>query len=457
MPLTYHGVSNAGCSNCISSIDSDFREHRFVFVWAGASKGDDWPRWNGPQGNGTYAETGTIEEIPTGGLMKLWAAPVELGYSGPAVANGRVFVTDYKKASGASTNNPGGRDKLTGMERIHCIDAKSGNVLWTQQYNCDYFISYPSGPRATPTIDGEQVYVLGAEGDLLCLSAANGGIMWNRQLKEDYKTDSPIWGYSASPTIHGDLLYVLAGGKGSLTVALDKKTGVERWRALSGESIGYCPPTVVKTPVGEQLLVWEPKALHGLSPTTGEILWSYPIAPKYEMSIIPPVIDGDKLFVSGIGETAAMLQMKADGTGVTELWKGKVKNALYSANCMPVIDGDYIYGADCGSGQFICARTSDGERMWETYAPTAGGNRRASHGSSFVSKVGSMYYMLSETGDFIIARLSPKAYEEIGRFHVIDATNECFGRSVVWSYPAYSERALFVRNDKEVVAYSIVK
>lgn len=389
--------------------------------------------------------------------MKLWSVPIELGYSGPAVANGRVFVTDYKKASGSSTNNPGGRDKLTGMERIHCLDGKSGNVLWTQQYNREYFISYPSGPRATPTVDGEQVYVLGAEGDLLCLSAANGGIMWNRQLKEDYKTESPIWGYSAAPLIHGDLLYVLAGGSGSLIVALDKKSGRERWRALSGESIGYCPPIIVKVAGGEQLLVWEPKALHALSPETGKVIWTYPIAPKYEMSIIPPVVDGDKLYVSGIGETSAMLQLNADGSGVTELWKGKVKNALYAANCMPVIQEGFLYGADCGSGSFICARMSDGERVWETYAPTAGGTRRASHGSSFVTTVGKLHYLLSETGDFIIAKLNPKEYEEVGRFHVIDPTNECFGRSVVWSYPAFADRTLFVRNDKELVAYSIAK
>jgi outer membrane protein assembly factor BamB len=301
------------------------------------------------------------------------------------------------------------------------------------------------------------VYSLGAEGDLLCLDARSGKVVWDRHLKDDYKTESPIWGYSASPVIHGELLYVLAGGPGSLIVALDKLTGQERWRALSGNDIGYCPPTLVRAANQEQLIVWEPKAVHGLDPTTGIILWSYPLAPKYEMSIIPPAIQGDRMYLSGIGGVSAMLQLDTTKPGVKELWKGKPKQAIYAANGTTVFDGEYLYGADCDLGPLICARVSDGERMWETFAPTGGGDRRLSHGTCFLNKVGDLYYILSETGDFIIAKLTPEKYEEIGRFHVVDPTNECFGRAVVWSYPAYANRCLFVRNDRELVCYSIAE
>jgi outer membrane protein assembly factor BamB len=417
--------------------------------------GDDWPHWNGPTRTGAYAESGTIRSIPEGGLKKLWSAPVSLGYSGPAVVGGRVYVSDYVKTSGEILNNPSVRVNLSGSERIRCLDATTGNEVWAAPYECAYSLSYPSGPRATPTVDGSNVYSLGAEGDLLCLDANSGKVIWERRLKEDYHTQSPIWGYSAAPVIHGGLLYVLAGGEGSLIVALDKLTGQERWRALSGSDIGYCPPTLIRAANQDQLVVWEPKAVHGLDPLKGESLWSYPLAPKYEMSIIPPVILGDRMYLCGIGDVAAMLQLDSAQPGVKELWQGKPKRAIYAGNSTPVADGEYLYGADCQQGTLICARASDGERMWETYAATGGGNRRLAHGTCFLNKVGDLYYILSETGDFIIAKLTPEKYEEIGRFHVVDPTNECFDRAVVWSYPAYANRCLYVRNDKELACYSI--
>jgi outer membrane protein assembly factor BamB len=422
---------------------------------AGVLIGDDWPHWNGPSRNGDYSESDTIRTITANGLKKLWSTPVGLGYSGPAVVGVNVFLTDFEKTAGEVENNPGTRVKLVGMERTRCFNAKTGKEIWAAKYPCDYSLSYPSGPRATPTVDDKNVYSLGAEGDLLCLDAYSGKVIWEKRLKEDYKTQSPIWGYSAAPAIYGDLLYILAGGQGSLVVALDKLTGKERWRSLSGDDIGYCPPKMIRAAGQDQLVIFEPKGVHGLDPIDGKVLWDYPMAPKYEMSIIPPVVQDDRMYLSGIGEVAAMLQLDSSKPGVTELWKGKPKRAVYAANSSPVFDGEYLYGADCGQGSLICTRASDGERMWETYAPTGGGSRRLSHGTCFLNKVGDLYYIFSETGDFIIAKLTPEKYEEIGRYHVIDPTNECFGRTVVWSYPAFANRCLFVRNDKELVCYSL--
>jgi outer membrane protein assembly factor BamB len=419
------------------------------------SLGDDWKQWNGPKRTGEYNEPGIIQSIPAAGLTKLWSAPIAGGYSGPSVANGRVYVTDYVKKSGESTNNPGGRDKLTGTERIACFDARSGKNLWIHSYDRPYDLSYAAGPRVTPTIDGESVYALGAEGDLICLNATTGSVLWQRQLKEEYKTESPLWGFAAAPLILGDQLITLAGGEGSLVVSLDKKTGKEIWRSLSGKDIGYCPPSLIRAAGTDQLLIWEPKALHGLSPRDGKILWSTPLEPKYEMSITPPVISGDLMYVSGIGEVGQMFRIRKDKPGVDVLWKGDIKNAVYCSNSTPVFEGEYLYGCDCGKGPLICVRASDGQRMWETFQPTAGGDRRASHGTAFLSKVGDRFFILSETGDFIIAKLSPEKYEEIGRQPVIEPTNDCFGRKVVWSYPAYADRCLFVRNDKELTCYSL--
>ena len=153
--------------------------------------------------------------------------PVHLGYTGPVVVDGKVYLMDYVKRSGRVTNNPDGRDKLEGTERVLCLDADSGKPIWEHAYDQEYYLSYPSGPRSTPTVDAGKVYALGAEGTLTCLAADDGDVIWKKELKKEYDTESPIWGYAAHPLVTDDLLYCLVGGKGSVAVAFDKHTGKE--------------------------------------------------------------------------------------------------------------------------------------------------------------------------------------------------------------------------------------
>ena len=429
-----------------------------ILSLSNAGLADDWAQWNGPKRTGEYSESGIIDSIPKDGLKQLWKAPVAGGYSGPSVAEGRVYVTDYVKSSGEATNNPSVRDELVGRERVLCLDATNGKQIWEYSYERSYAISYPAGPRVSPTIDSGMVYSLGAEGDLVCLDAKAGKLVWKRQLKDEYKATTPIWRYSASPLILGDQLITLAGGEGSIVVSLDKRTGKEIWRALSASETGYAPPTLVEKGGTQQLLVWDADKLNSLEPSTGKVLWSTELKPSYGMSIMSPVFSGNRMYLSGIGEVASMYELDSIKPGVKQLWKGGSREkAVYCGNSTPVFDGDYVYGADCGSGAMICMQASDGTRMWETFVPTAGGTRRASHGTAFLSKVGDRYFIFSETGDFIIAKLSPEKYEEIGRAHVIEPTNDCFGRAVVWSYPAYANKCLFVRNDKEIVCFSLAR
>ncbi len=126
----------------------------------------------GPKRDGIWRESGIVRQLPDGELKALWRKPIAGGYSGPAVADGRVYVFDYKLEKGTPMNDPGGRPELTGQERLHCLDAKTGNQIWEHSYSCRYEISYPAGPRATPTIFGGKVYTVGSEGDLFCLDAA---------------------------------------------------------------------------------------------------------------------------------------------------------------------------------------------------------------------------------------------------------------------------------------------
>lgn len=416
---------------------------------------DDWPQWMGPNRDGVYRESGVIDSIPAEGLKILWRQPIASGYSGPAVAGGKVFVTDYVIASGTPTDNPGGRDALTGKERVHCFDASSGKELWKVEYDRPYTLSFPNGPRATPTVDGDHVYVLGAEGDLLCLATEDGSTVWRKQLAETYQTEAPIWGYAAHVLVHGNLLYTLAGGEGSAVVALDKLTGQEKWKALTTQDIGYCPPTIYELGGKEQLIIWHSESLNALDPQTGAVSWTYPLAPRYGMSIAAPRLSGNRLFACGIGETSAMIELDDDGKPAETLWTGKPKIGVYSGNATALFGDKAIYGSDCGSGMYIAVNPEDGSRYWETFQLTTGGDRRAGHGTAFTVQHEDRYMIFAETGDLILADLSPDGFKELGRMRVLEPTSNYGERPIVWSHPAFANKCLFARNNKEIVCVSL--
>lgn len=416
---------------------------------------EDWPQWMGENRNGVYTESGLVDEIPEAGLPVKWRVPVELGYAGPAVSGGRVFVSDFKLESGKITNGPGTRDNLSGLERITCFNAATGELVWRYEYARSYKISYPSGPRCTPTVDGERVYALGAEGDLVCLKADSGELMWEMQLAEKYGVEAPIWGYAAHPLVYGDKLITLAGGEDSLVIALNKLTGEPIWEALNAGSIGYCPPSILSLGGKDTLMIWHPQSLNALDPNDGSLLWDYPLAPRYEMSIAAPQLLGDRLYASGIGQTCAMIQLDANGKPEDTVWTGKSKQGLYCANATPLFEEDAIYGSDCDSGLYIAVNPKDGTRYWETFELTTGGKNRASHGTAFTVRNEDKHLIFTETGDLVIAKLSPEGYQEKGRMHVLEPTGECFSRPVVWSHPAYANKCLFARNDKELVCVDL--
>ncbi|MBI1345782.1 PQQ-binding-like beta-propeller repeat protein [bacterium] len=415
---------------------------------------DDWPQWRGPQRDGVWRETGIVENIPAEGLPVKWRVPVQAGYSGPAVAGGRVFLTDYVRESGETKNDPGTRNELQGKERVLCFDAVTGKPLWEYAYPCPYKISYPSGPRATPTVDGDRVYTLGAEGDLLCLNVESGGVLWHKSLKDEYHIEAPIWGFSGHPLVDGDQLICLVGGAGSVAVAFDKQTGKENWKALSASEPGYAPPSIITAGGVRQLLIWDADNLNSLNPETGAVYWSQPLKPSYGMSIMAPQKSGNMLFASGIGKVGAAFRLAANRPAAERVWNGAAKSAVYCANSTPYLQDDMIYGVDCDTGFLMGVKLADGSRVWETSDPTSG-TRRARHATAFLVQQEDRTFLFSETGDLILARLTPESYTELGRFHVLAPTGECFGREVVWSHPAFAERCVFARNDRELVCVSL--
>jgi len=417
---------------------------------------DDWPQWRGPLRDGIWRETGIVDTIPEQGLPVKWRVPVAAGYSGPAVAEGRVYLTDYVREAGEVKNDPGTRNELQGQERVLCFDADTGRPLWQHTYPCPYKISYPSGPRTTPTVVDGKVYTLGAEGHLLCLAADSGQVVWQKSLKEAYHTEAPIWGFSGHPLIDGDQLICLVGGAGSVVVSFDKETGHERWKALSASEPGYAPPTLITAAGVRQLLIWDADKLNSLNPENGAVYWSQPLKPGYGMSIMAPQLSGDTLFASGIGKVGAAFRLAMDRPQAERLWDGAAKSAVYCANSTPYLSHGMIYGVDCDTGFLMGAKLENGERVWETSAPTSG-TRRARHATAFLVQHDDRTFLFSETGDLILARLTPEKYEEFGRFHVLDPTGECFGRDVVWSHPAFAQRCVFARNDRELVCVSLAR
>ncbi len=416
----------------------------------------DWPQWRGPQRDGVYRETGIIDQIPAAGLPVKWRVPIHGGYSGPAVAGGKVYLTDYVRTAGEAGNDPGSRNELQGRERVLCFEAKTGKPLWEHAYDRPYKISYPAGPRATPTVSGGKVYTLGAEGDLLCLDANTGKVVWEKDLKLAYRTEAPIWGFCGHPLVDGKQLICLVGGEGSVVVSFDKETGRELWKALSASEPGYCPPSIITAGGVRQLLIWDADKLNSLDPATGKVYWSQPLKPGYGMSIMAPQLSGDLLFASGIGKVGAVFRLAADKPAAELVWTGEAKTAVYCANSTPRLGDGMIYGVDCDSGLLVGAKLSDGERVWQTAEPTSGG-RRAGHATAFLVHHEGRDFLFSETGDLILAQLSPTGYQELGRFHVVEPTGECFGRNVVWSHPAFADKCVFIRNDKELVCVSLAK
>ena len=414
---------------------------------------DDWNQWQGPKRNGVWSEAGTLDAFPSDGPEILWKMPISNGFSGPAVSDGRVFVTDFVRSAGDATPDPGKKSELSGIERVHCFDSATGKLLWVHQNECDYKISYPNGPRATPTVDGNRVYTLGAEGRLNCLQTANGEVLWTRDLKKDFDMDlAPHWGFAAHPLVDGDMLYCVIGGKGSVAVALDKMTGKERWRALDAISPGYCPPTMIQAGGTKQLLIWHPESLNSLNPATGEVHWSFAMKPAYEMSVIAPIQSENYLYAAALQGTSLLLKLDPDRPIATEVWSGK---GVHPDHNPPLVVEGHAYGIDV-KGHLRCIDLKTGERCWESLA-TAPNGRPASSATGFMVRNGDKFFVMIETGELLIAKMSPSGYQELGRSKILEPTSRTGNRKVVWSHPAFADRCVFARNDKEIVCISLAK
>ena len=414
---------------------------------------NDWPEFRGEGRVGTWTESGILETFPENGLEVVWRTPIHHGFAGPAVADGRIFVTDFERVQG-----------FEGIERVLCLDENTGEILWTQSWTTSYLgISWDEGPRATPTVDKDQVYTVGASGVMTAFRVDTGETLWRINFVDDFGAETPQWGFSSSPIVDGDRVIAIVGGTpDAKVVAFDRKTGAEIWRALSSveSGAGVGQPIIIEAGGVRQLIIWHPLAVSSLNLISGKIYWEQPFEVDYDMTVATPVQLGSNLFITTFYNGPMMLDLNNDYPDAKIQWRGGSDSEILTAGLhsvigTPIIEGDHIYGF--GSyGQLRCLVAATGERVWESQEATI---ERARWVSAFIVRHEDRVFINNDRGDLIIARLSPNGYEELSRTSLIAPTSRPGNRReltyVNWSHPAYANRHIYARNDEEIISASL--
>ena len=444
MPMTLRTAA-AGCCVCLAL--------------AGGSASllaEDWPEFRGAGRLGVWHETGLLETFPAEGLAVRWRTPIKAGLSGPAVAGGRVFATDWEPTDG-----------MRGVERALAFDEESGRLLWSIEWEADYAgVMWEIGPGATPTVDGERVYMLGRTGTLSALDVETGALLWRKQYGADYGVDRMRWGFdwgfASAPLVDGDRLICLVGGSpDARVVAFDKHSGEELWRALPSEAdLGVAQPIIIEAGGARQLIIWDPDEVVSLDPASGDIYWRQPYVVGGGMTVAVPVQAGGQLFFTTFYDGPMMMALNQDRPAASVAWKGTSNSeirteGLHAVLATPIVDDGYIYGiGSYGQLRGLDART--GERLWETQEATVERRRWV---SGFLVRNGDRVLINNDRGELIIARLSPEGYDEVSRTHLIAPTsppgNRRELRFVNWVHPAYANKHVYTRNDEEIISVSL--
>lgn len=410
------------------------------------SQAEDWPQWRGPSRDGTWKETGIIDELPPGQLPYVWSTKIGPGYSGPTVALGRVYVMDRQPKDREAT------------ERIHCLDSQTGKSLWVFEYPAEYRISYTAGPRASVTIDQGKAYCVGAMGHFHCLDAVSGEVIWKKDLQKDYDIQMPIWGIAASPLIYGDLVIEQVCGAGNACmVAFNKLTGKEIWRALKDRG-AYSSPILIGQADQDVLVCWTGDSLSGLDPKTGSVLWSHPFPPsRMPIGVGDPVLSGDKLFVSSFYDGSLMVRVPKDKVTSEVIWRGvgpdeQHTKSLHAMIGTSIVESNLVFGTD-SYGEFRCLDGLTGERLWEDTTAVP----RARWATIHMVRQADRVWMFNERGELLITKLSKDGLKVVSRSKLIEPTRDQLGQrgGVCWSHPAFAEKSIFARNDNQIVRVSL--
>ncbi len=390
-----------------------------VSAAAGAA---DWPDWRGPERDGLSRETGLLAKWPPGGPPLAWTASgLGSGFSSLSTSNGLVFTQ-------------GQRD---GKQYLIALDEATGRKRWEVAHGSAYGNNRGDGPRGTPTVDGDRVYALAADGSLICVNAATGERLWSTNLLQRFGGSNIRWGLSETPLVDGDRLIVNAGGRGASIVALDKNNGNVLWKSQSDEA-GYSSAVVSEVEGLRQYVVLTGEAAVGVSTENGELFWRYDRVSNRTANIATPIVEGNHVFVSSdYGTGCALLRLSRQGNRIKadEVYFNRDMRNHYSSS---VLLGDYLYGFS--SSILTAMKFATGEVAW----------RDRSVGKGQVIFADGRLYLFGEGGVAGMAEATPAGYREISRFEIPRVSS-----LPTWALPAIARGNLYLRDQGSLYCYNI--
>ena len=394
-----------------------------VFSVAALNASIDWPQWQGPDRTGLSKETGLLKQWPSAGPSLVWTATgLGNGYGSMAVVGTRVF------AQGTRNN----RSIVVAYNRA------DGKELWSKALGPAGNDDRGPGPRSTPTVDGDRVYILTENGDLACLKSQDGTAVWQRNILKDFGGRNINWLLSESPLVDGDHVIVTPGGSGAGMVALDKMTGATVWVAkeLSDEA-GYASAIVADVQGIRTIMTLTGEAGIGVRAADGKLMWRHRSVANNTANIATPVFFDNKVFyTSAYGTGAALLGLTAQG--------GEIKaQELYFTREMQnhhggvVLVNGFLYGFN--NSILSCMNFATGATMW----------RHRSVGKGSLTYADGHLYLLGEDNVVGLAEAAPGAYLETGRFKIADKGLPA------WAHPVVSGGRLYIRNQDTLSAYDV--
>jgi outer membrane protein assembly factor BamB len=393
-----------------------------VTVNPSAQAPPDWFQWRGPNRDGVSAETGLLQDWPKGGPPVAWRiAGAGNGYSSFSASGGRLYTLGAR----------------SGNEYVIALDRASGKKVWEYLNGRRFENDRGDGPRSTPTIDGDRLYVFGGSGDLTCLDLASGRKIWSINIVSKFGGVNPYWGYSESPLIVGDRILVNAGGRRASIVAVSKADGSTLWQQHS-DGAAYSSPMLMKTGSLNQVIFFTESHTMAVDPRDGRLLWSYNKANNGTANIATPIVRGTRVFVSSdYGTGGALLEVRAAGNLATanEIY---FTREMRNHHASSVLVGDHLYGFS--SSILTALKFDTGQMAW----------RDRSVGKGSLIYADNRLYLYSEDGVIGLAEANPAAYREHGRFSLAQQSG-----LPTWSHPIISGGLLVIRDQDTVYSYDI--
>mgnify|MGYP006273116923 CR=1 FL=1 len=405
---------------------------------AAVASAADWPTFRGAARTAVAPDTDLLESWPAEGPKLVWETKgAGRGYACPAIAGGRL----YTLGDGLSTADDAD-------EYLSCFDRADGRQLWKTKTGkpwTDGSESWQSS-RATPTVDGDMVYVITPHGQLVACAAADGREIFRVDLKAQLggkKGDS--WGYSESPLVDGDRLVCTPGGEKATLVALDKKTGRRLWACAVPGDRGAGHASIVKAPLGAREIYVQTTASGalGVDARTGTLLWTYPI--EQTVAVIPtPIVRGDLVFfAAGYKRGGALLRQRpgpGDAVTVEEVWG--IKPELANKHGGIVLVGDHLYGGADDQPIVFCAELATGTVAWK--------HRGSGKNSLAIAAADGHLYVRYADGTMSLVKADPGGYAETASFQVPGS-----GGRPSWAHPVILDGRLYLREGDAILCYDI--